>query len=163
MYALKRGSLRFKLIPHNVTNITDIDSLCTVAVNTMVYTSTVDTDRVLKSAESTSTALGAVAQANFLRGSSWFNGLTKWGMSFAVPFYAPTHSLPTISSYAAPTGSAPMTFHPGKFGEPNKIVRIMVSSVGNLNLTVARYAGDDFNFGQFTGVPPQYLMEQTGL
>lgn len=154
-FTLQRGSLRFKFIPHNVTNITDIDSLVTWWYTKIGYNTVggyPDTTRIVKSSVSSATALSATSIANNARNGSFMAGLTKWGVGFTCPFYNSNHSTPTVPHY---TG---FSYLPGIMGQPETKLSASVSSVGNLNLTVLRYAGDDFNFGQFNGIPPMYAM-----
>ena len=154
-YALCRGSVRFNLVPVNVTNVTDIDSVVYwTTAKLRIGENTTDTYRIIKSALSSATALGSNAIAEFSRISPFMSTLTRWGVSFAVPFYNSTHSVPTLARVVSANTLQDITFNAGSDGQSNTRVGVFASTVGSLNLMVMRHAGDDFNFGLFTGIPP---------
>jgi len=154
-YSLCRGSLRFNLVPVNVTTVTDIDSVAYWMSHALhPDESGIDTNRTVKSALSSATAAGSVQVSEWARAGPWMAGLTRWGLSFAIPFYNATHSTPTPARFVSTNTTQATPFVPGRDGQTNTLVGAFVSSVGVFNVMVMRHAGDDFNFGLFTGIPP---------
>jgi hypothetical protein len=158
LFAFYRGSFRFNAIPINVTNITDIDSLVQWSYHKLhADEAGADTTRLIKSGYSSATAATAYAIATRAMGGGSFSaGLTKWGISFSTPFYNQNHSNPVMTHMASTAPSQVTAFTPGQDGQSDSLVGMYVSTVGNLNTTIMRHVGDDFNFGMFVGVPPMY-------
>jgi hypothetical protein len=161
-YAFMRGSLRFNMVPINVTNVTDIDSLVQWTFHPLHFDEGApDTYRVIKSARSAAAALSSIAIAEWSRFGAFAAGLLKWGISYSIPYYSSTHSTPVCERFVSADVNREYIYQPGQEGQSNALVGVFVSTVGNLNTTVMRHTGDDFNLGFFSGVPPLIVLGLT--
>jgi len=152
MYALQRGSVRFKYLPLQCSSS---ESVC---VN--ITPSGSNTGTTVSSKPSFSATAYSNAAVSLNMNNSPFTFLrSDWGIGIQIPFYAKTHSLACMNNLGSNTL---LQLTPGWYGSSATLLGMYNDSTDNgLNGKILRYGGEDFNFGGFVSTVPLCLPENS--
>lgn len=152
MYALQRGSIRFRYLPLQCSTS---ESIC---VNIVPASSAAGTALSAKPSYSTSAYSNGAVALNM--NNSPFTFLrSDWGIGIQIPFYAKTHSLSCMNNISSNTL---LLVTPGWYGSSATVLQLFNDSTDNgLNGKILRYGGEDFNFGGFVSTVPLCVPENS--